>query len=95
MKTVFHGSVVMQLLVIHLLKELYDCIPNYLKSSTSQINDKRLKIYYTAILRPTEVTEAEYESLAEETLDSLCEFFEDFPESNPCSDDYDCSYGVG
>lgn len=45
-------------------------------------------------LRASEITEAEYEALAEETLDSLTEFFEDLPENVSCNDDYDCAYGV-
>ncbi|XP_059161734.1 frataxin, mitochondrial-like [Physella acuta] len=46
-------------------------------------------------LKPTEISEAEYEALAEETLDSLTEFFEDLPETEACDEDYDCAFGNG
>ncbi|CAL1534482.1 unnamed protein product [Lymnaea stagnalis] len=46
-------------------------------------------------LRATEISEADYEAWAEETLDSLSEYFEDFPETEQCNDDYDCAYGNG
>uniref|UniRef100_A0A0B6ZJR4 ferroxidase n=1 Tax=Arion vulgaris TaxID=1028688 RepID=A0A0B6ZJR4_9EUPU len=46
-------------------------------------------------LKPSEITESEYEICAEETLDSLTEFFEDLPENESCSEDYDCAYGAG
>ncbi|RUS78194.1 hypothetical protein EGW08_014053 [Elysia chlorotica] len=46
-------------------------------------------------LESTPLSEAEYENYAEETLDSLTEFFEDLPEIEQCSEDYDCAYGSG
>ena len=46
------------------------------------------------LFRPSPLTEAVYENYAEETLDSLTEFFEDLPETEQCSEDYDCAYGV-
>ncbi|XP_005105211.1 frataxin, mitochondrial [Aplysia californica] len=46
-------------------------------------------------LQPTEVTEIEYEGYAEETLDSLCDFFEDLPETESCNEDYDCAFASG
>ena len=44
--------------------------------------------------RPSPISEAEYENYAEETLDSLTEFFEDLPETEQCNEDYDCAFGV-
>ncbi|GFO37835.1 frataxin, mitochondrial [Plakobranchus ocellatus] len=41
------------------------------------------------------VSEANYEAYAEETLDSLTEFFEDLPETEQCNEEYDCAYGSG
>ncbi|KAK3741391.1 hypothetical protein RRG08_034435 [Elysia crispata] len=46
-------------------------------------------------LEPSPISEAEYENYAEETLDSLTEFFEDLPETEQCNEDYDCAFGSG
>uniref|UniRef100_A0A0B7B3G9 ferroxidase n=1 Tax=Arion vulgaris TaxID=1028688 RepID=A0A0B7B3G9_9EUPU len=46
-------------------------------------------------LKPSVITEADYEMYVEETLDSLTEFFEDLPEKGSCNKDYDCTYGNG
>ncbi|KAK7009692.1 frataxin mitochondrial [Biomphalaria glabrata] len=46
-------------------------------------------------LRATEISNSEYERLAEETLDSLSEFFEELPETEACNEDYDCAFGNG
>ncbi|BFY97415.1 hypothetical protein BsWGS_00455 [Bradybaena similaris] len=46
-------------------------------------------------LKPSDITEIEYETLVEETLDSLTEYFEDLPDSQTCSEDYDCTFGNG
>ncbi|CAG5129458.1 unnamed protein product [Candidula unifasciata] len=49
----------------------------------------------TPALKPSEITQIEYETHVEETLDSLTEYFEDLPDTQPCNEDYDCSYGNG
>ncbi|BFZ02258.1 hypothetical protein BsWGS_05297 [Bradybaena similaris] len=46
-------------------------------------------------LKPSDITDTEYEICVEDTLDSLTEYFEDLPEIESCSDDYDCAYGNG
>ncbi|KAH9524637.1 hypothetical protein Btru_027417 [Bulinus truncatus] len=46
-------------------------------------------------LRATDISNTEYETWAEETLDSLSEFFEELPETEACNEDYDCAYGSG
>ncbi|XP_076465258.1 frataxin, mitochondrial-like [Babylonia areolata] len=43
----------------------------------------------------THITEAEYENLVSETLDSLAECLEDLPDSVPCPDDFDITFGDG
>ena len=53
-----------------------------------------LILLFWFIFRPTELTESDYEALAEETLDSMCAFFEDLPEIESCHEDYDCAFGV-
>ncbi|GFS00504.1 frataxin, mitochondrial [Elysia marginata] len=56
------------------------------------------QFHYTVPRRKLEaspISEIEYENYAEETLDSLTEFFEDLPETEQCCDDYDCAYGSG
>ncbi|KAH9524642.1 hypothetical protein Btru_027424 [Bulinus truncatus] len=46
-------------------------------------------------LRATDISNTEYETWVEETLDSLSEFFEELPEIEACNEDYDCAYGSG
>uniref|UniRef100_A0A0M3IHM8 ferroxidase n=1 Tax=Ascaris lumbricoides TaxID=6252 RepID=A0A0M3IHM8_ASCLU len=41
------------------------------------------------------VSEAEYERKANESLDSLSEYLDTFPEWLPCDDDFDVSYSMG
>ncbi|KAK7503601.1 hypothetical protein BaRGS_00005140 [Batillaria attramentaria] len=43
----------------------------------------------------THLTEAEFEHIVEDTLDSLAEYFEDLPESVRCPDDYDVTLSDG
>ena len=40
------------------------------------------------------VTEAEFENIVAETLDSLTEFLENLPETISCTDDFDVTLGV-
>ncbi|KAK3098420.1 hypothetical protein FSP39_019278 [Pinctada imbricata] len=42
-----------------------------------------------------ELSSNDYEVVADETLDSLTEFFEDLPERLRCDEEYDTSYGSG
>lgn len=59
------------------------------KNTARFLSDKELQE------TPTKLTEAEYEDLAEETLDSLCDFFDELGETTACNDEYDCAFGNG
>lgn len=41
------------------------------------------------------MTEAEFEQIAESTLDSLAEYFEEIPDKIKCDGDYDVTFGDG
>ena len=41
-----------------------------------------------------ELDELTFNKLAEETLESLCDLFEDLGDSDDCPSDYDVTYGV-
>ncbi|XP_062595227.1 frataxin, mitochondrial-like [Saccostrea cucullata] len=47
-----------------------------------------------SVLR-SQLSESEYHAVADETMDSLTEFFEDLPEVAPCDSDYDAQYNSG
>ena len=54
----------------------------------------RIKTYCFLFVYVYSLTEAEFENIVEETLDSLAEFLENLPEVINCSDDFDITLGV-
>lgn len=51
-------------------------------------------MFWVVLLPRSSLDEATYERLAEETLDSLAEFFEDLADKPYTFEDYDVSFGV-
>ncbi|XP_061192305.1 frataxin, mitochondrial-like [Saccostrea echinata] len=47
-----------------------------------------------SVLR-SQLSESEYHAVADETMDSLTEMFEDLPEVAPCDPEYDAQYSSG
>jgi len=73
-----------------------DCtFKNHQRLSCHLISRRLLADRSKSKMTPTEINEAEYEAIADETMDSLCEFFEDLAETAACPDDYDCAYASG
>ncbi|ELW63111.1 Frataxin, mitochondrial, partial [Tupaia chinensis] len=72
---------------LHYLNQLLDVQ----KQSVSVTHLKKLG----TLGDPSSLDETTYERLAEETLDSLAEFFEDLADKPYMFDDYDVSFGSG
>ncbi|XP_052278325.1 frataxin homolog, mitochondrial-like isoform X2 [Dreissena polymorpha] len=54
-----------------------------------------LKVFTAQYSTVSELSPAEYEEIADETLDSLTEAFEDLPERLECHPEYDTGYSSG
>lgn len=64
---------------------LFSCLLHVFKYSTF--------VYY-GVLVIFRLSANDYENIADETLDSLTEMFEDIPEKYDCDEEYDVTYNV-